>query len=91
MAKRRTKVKGQPKVAPLQYWIHEESGRVGLGRGEQHAKEKREAGFREVGPATFKRYVMEAQEARVAALEKAAGMTVDEARNEAMAAAAGLV
>lgn len=79
MAKKRTKIKGEKKVLPLQYWIHEGTGRVGIGRGPQHAQEKREAGFREVGPATFKRFVMEAQ-ARSAAK-----------RDEVLAEKAGLV
>ena len=59
MKKRRVK-KGLPKVAALQYWIHE-SGRVGISRGPENAKAKREAGFVETGPKKFKRYVLERQ------------------------------
>lgn len=60
MKKRRIK-KGLPKLAAIQYWVNEESGRVGISRGPQAAKDKLANGFKEYGPKRFKRYVMERQ------------------------------
>lgn len=60
MKKRRIK-KGLPKLPAIQYWVNEESGRVGISRGGQAAKEKIAAGFTEYGPKRFKRYVIERQ------------------------------
>lgn len=53
MAKLRTR----GKTAPVQYWINYESGRVGIGRGVEHAKDKKANGFTEVGPKKFARFV----------------------------------
>lgn len=52
MAKLRTR----GKVAPVQYWINYDTGRVGIGRGKEHALEKKANGFTEVGPKKFARY-----------------------------------
>lgn len=52
MAKLRTR----GKTAPVQYWINYETGRVGIGRGKEHALEKKANGFTEVGPKTFARF-----------------------------------
>lgn len=59
MAKLRTR----GKVPPVRYWIHEGNGKMAITRGEEGARDKKERGFREVGPATFARAAKAASEA----------------------------